>query len=167
MIALNEQLVGEQHKRVRPTRVEHAKRIEFVRNMLASGFSKGEIKTVTKATYGIKSSTVGRYVSRARERMLQETGKQKAEHVADSYEFYRKIQANPDEKSIVRLKARERIDKLLGLETPQRRELSGAGGQPEPEPDIGIEQRRANLLAIIDGELKRRELEPGDVMDKG
>ena len=163
MIAPYEQSVGEHPKKVRPTRVEHAKRIEFVRKMLTTGVSKAAIKRALRGTYDVRYRTAENYVARARERILQMTGKPRAEHVADSYEFYRKVQADPKEKCIVRLKARERIDKLLGLETPQRRELSGAGGQLEP--DIGIEQSRANLLAIIDAELKRRELEPGDVVD--
>lgn len=86
-------------------------------------------------TYDVRYRTAENYVARARERILQETGKPKAEHVADSYEFYRMMQVDAD-KDIDKIKARERIDKLLGLETPQRYEHSGPGESPIEVRDV-------------------------------
>jgi len=130
MIAPNEQSGGKRKKHIRPTRAEHAKRIEFVRKMLGAGATTQDIKAAMRSTYDVRWKTIYRYLARAREQLLAATGKPRADHIAESFELYRQVQADPKEKGLVKLKARALIDKLLGLETPQRHEHSGPGESP-------------------------------------
>lgn len=82
------------------------------------------------AEYGISSRTVERYLRRAREQMVEETGQPKDVLRAESVEFYRTVCQDSDAEDRDRIKARERIDKVLGLEAPQQFEHSGRNGAP-------------------------------------
>jgi hypothetical protein len=57
-----------------------------------------------------------RYMARAREENLKVLGIPRSDAVADSYNFYRAVVGNQDNKTKDRIDARTRIDKLLGLE---------------------------------------------------
>lgn len=64
--------------------------------------------------------------------MLKNLGRPREEHQADAYAFYDSVVKDKAQKTGDRIDAQERIDKLLGLESPQQIEHSGRDGGPVP-----------------------------------
>lgn len=117
---------------VKPTKAEHRKRLELVRNLLGRGLYDGEIKAIVGKRYGIKFRTVQRYLARAREDIRRETGRDFETLRGEAYETYRSIVSDQDAKPIERIKARERIDRLMGLEAPTKVAPTTVAGEDLP-----------------------------------
>jgi hypothetical protein len=126
-------------RRNRATRAEERDRIERTRQLLAAGSYKGEVKKALIAAYGISARTCEAYISRARAEILAGTGRSEDEHRADALALYESIKADPNSTNIEKLKAQERIDKLLALEGPVKVQHSGSVG-------VAVSQVRAELL---------------------
>lgn len=62
--------------------------------------------------------------------MFRDMGTNKEESRAQAIERYEAIAQDPASSPMERIRAQERIDKILGLECPQRTELSGINGKP-------------------------------------
>lgn len=123
-----------QSQRWKPTPDDQAEIDDLVYTLLSSGLLKSQIKTQVrkwgekkqKALLASNSNvviemdarTIERYLSRARARMVIESGKTKSELREDSLNFYltiaRDLTADPRNRII----ARERIDRLYGLDMP-------------------------------------------------
>jgi len=82
--------------------------------------------------------------------MIADASRPKAEHQAESYRFYAEVVANAQAKNADRIKARERIDKLLGLEAPAKHALTDTEGNniivylPKKDPLPQIEESGGN-----------------------
>lgn len=123
------------------------------RKLLGKGAYDGEVKTVVAARYGISRRTVERYLRRAREEMRAEIGRDKPDLQAESLEVYRSILMDEDAKPIEKIKARERMDKLLGLEAP----VKVASTDKEGNDLLTREQRQAHLEAILREQVEQSE----------
>ena len=144
---------------VMPTKLEHRDRIESVRKLLAIRTDKGEIKRFLKKTYGVGARTAEKYLSRARAKLLDETGIPKQEHKAGAYAFYAGMVSDENQEPSIRLKAQERIDKLFGLEAPsklnvtnQDDEVRGENSMIPSTPEL-IARMRKRLAEIERGRL--------------
>lgn len=113
----------------KPTRMQLEDRVERTRQLLAEGNRKHVIKKVLKQAYGVSAATCERYLRRARDLILEETGKPASEHRADAFAFYETLKADKSLPAIVRLKAQERVDKLLALELPVKLTLTDPSGE--------------------------------------
>lgn len=120
--------------------------VELTIDMLARRVQKGDIKRVLKERFALVARGAERALSRARAEMLKRTGAAKDDHRANAMQFYESIiratgqpavfapsgqlirAATPGPTVREKLIAQERIDALLGLEVPQRVELTGSGG---------------------------------------
>jgi len=125
-------------------------RVEMCRKMIANGRYDGEIKRAVAAHFNASTRTVERYLRRARDEILAESGKPVIEHRAESLAFYQKVRADLKEATKDRLRAQERIDGLLALampSAPQRHELSGPGGKPMQTQDVPTDE------AVMDAEI--------------
>ena len=102
----------------RPTVEELAERIEFCRSMLLRRVPKNTIKRALRAKFGgeISANTIEGYLGRAREALLADVGRGRHNHRANALGFYESIVADPKVAPRDKIKAQERIDKLLGLE---------------------------------------------------
>lgn len=136
------------HEIVRPTKADHARRLELVRKLLLARCAKWEIKKVLYAQFGIKARTAERYLSRARDQLLKELDRPKKDHVSDAYEFYVGIIRSKTATAREKILAQDRIDKLLGLEAPTRskHEHSGPDGGPISIDQINAEIQREERL---------------------
>jgi len=141
----------------RPTREELAERVELARHLLAMGCRKSYIKKRLRKKYGdLDHATIERYLTRAREEILAATGVPRPEHRGWSLAFYGAIRSNLRFGAKERLKAQERIDKLLGLED-------------KSPPDI-LEQFLASLPAELARALRAAlsaALSPGATAEGG
>jgi hypothetical protein len=102
----------------RPTVDELAERIELCRSMLLRRVPKSTIKKVIRQRFGaeLSANTIEGYLGRAREQLLADVTRGRQNHRADALGFYESMLANPKVADRDRIKAQERIDKLLGLE---------------------------------------------------
>lgn len=123
-----------QSARWKPTAEEQVELEDLTYNLLSSGFLKTDIKKYLRKwaekkekalqthypgiVIEMDARTVERYLSRARERMVAESGKTKDELRQDSLSFYLAIARDPTADHRSKLIARERIDRLYGLDMP-------------------------------------------------
>lgn len=136
-----------------PTAAEMAARVEYARQLLAGGAYKSTIAAALRAKFGpLCARTVEVYLSRAREKIHAAAHDGRVELRCESLAFYRSIIADPKADHRDKLKARERIDKLLALElrlppvevlceylgfTPEQlaAAVASVAGRPVPDPD--------------------------------
>ena len=133
------------------TRIEMEERVEMTARLLAKGLYKGQVKAAIIGQYAVSARMAETYISRARCKLLAETGRPKIEHRAESYAVYAEIRQTAKQ-DIVRLKAQERIDKLFGLEEATEVRHSGhttadvtSGGKELATAD----ERRVELAALV------------------
>jgi hypothetical protein len=99
---------------------EDQKCLQHIRKLLTLRNDKGDIKRAIIAKYGISVSSFERRLSRVRRELLDETEQPIDEHRSDAYHFYLSVLRDRNASHRDRLKAAERIDKLLGLERQQQ-----------------------------------------------
>ena len=119
---------------IKPTRAEVEDRIESAGQFYAAGLTTGQRKIAMREKFGgMDHATCLRYLARARKRWAAEsdlTPQQRKAQRGQAIEFYRQQMRNSKVSDRVKIMAQERIDKLLGLESPVRTELSGVDGKP-------------------------------------
>jgi len=113
--------------------------------LLNSYQHKHEIFAVMEEEFGIKWRQSEEYLRLARERMLAETQKDKQEHVCDSFSFYKSIVEDPKVRPVDRIRAQEQIDRLLGLQQPQKVAPTTPDGEGSWTPET-TEQLRAKVF---------------------
>ncbi|QDT42222.1 hypothetical protein Pan241w_23030 [Gimesia alba] len=106
-----------QKKRVRTPRDTQALIVALIQKMISHGHFTCDIKTAIAEKFTISRRSVERYITRARREMQQEVENYLERHRAESFFFYRSIADSPHSADRDRLRARERIDKLLSLDT--------------------------------------------------
>lgn len=89
-----------------------------VQRLLEARYHKTEIKRTISNQFDIAPRTVMTYLKYAKDRLIELTGRSREEHIQDAYGFYLSILKDKNNSTMARLKAAERIDKLLGLEVP-------------------------------------------------
>ena len=83
---------SESHTNGRKSSAEEVvKRIHQVADLLCAGYKRGEIAAAMHAQYGISARQTGDYTSRAKALILQEVGRPKDEHRAESFGYYQKM----------------------------------------------------------------------------
>lgn len=110
--------------------------------------------------WGVHWKTVDRAMGRAREEIMQRLGRTKEQFRAESLAFYEAKTADPKASVADQVKARHRVDDLLGLDAPKKQEISGPKGSPiELEHKIGkpidygrMEGLAKNLFGVPDAD---------------
>lgn len=138
----------------RTSDAELEERVELVRTLLCSRYPKYKIKRLLKERYDVCPRTVENYLARARRELVEATGQGKDEHVADAYAFYLSILENRETATRDKLKAQERMDKLLGLEMPQKFAATDTRGN-----DLNADERRSRIAEIVDVLRQRSRIE--------
>jgi len=126
---------------------ELAERVEQVVQWMREGIMhKGTLKKKIKAEWNLEFRAAEKYVSLARQQVLLNLNDSRENHRAKSLTFYEGIAL--DEKATVgdKIRARERVDKLLGLEQPQQIHAE-VSVKPNGVPvnELPLEQRRQLL----------------------
>ena len=110
------------------TEAEVEERVTEVEKMLRAGpILKSQLVKFIKNKFEVQRRMAEYYIARARERMLLRLNRVKDEHRAESLSYYEGVILNPAATVREKVVARERIDKLLGLEVAQRLELEHSG----------------------------------------
>lgn len=90
--------------------------VQLIIKMLNMRKYTSEIKQAIAQEYGLATRSVERYIARARKEIVQDTNLSVDEHRGEAFHFYRSIINDANSTRRERLQARERIDKLLGLD---------------------------------------------------
>lgn len=128
----------------KPTNEEITERVHYVLDMLAGGRYKHEIVRTCKDRYDVSTRTVEQYLSRARSLMVEKTEKPRDEWRFEQLRRYLEIGEDKSHSAVARVRALERIDKILGLEIhmPRHLQISGPDGGP-------IEHRSEQQVAVV------------------
>jgi hypothetical protein len=132
-----------------PNERDHLKkelRILETEKLLVAATHDTHVLAELQRRYGVKEATAKEYLREAKRNMIEAVRKDHLEHLAEAINFYRQVIANPKEPTINRIKAQTRLDKLLGLEAPQRHILFPGTEPPPFEPAL---QRRALQNPLI------------------
>ncbi|WP_339732503.1 hypothetical protein [uncultured Gimesia sp.] len=113
--------------------------LRLIRKMLGMGKYTSDIKQAVAQEFHLSRRSVERYIKRARKEMVERTGISVEYHRSDAFHFYRSMINDPKAHPREKLRARERMDKLLGLDMPVKTHL-----EPELTP--------AELQAMSDEE---------------
>jgi hypothetical protein len=101
------------------TNEEIEKRVRVVADMIAvKHLPDGLIRKALFDQFGIGWRQADRYMSRARKYILERTGRDKDEHVAQAYTFYESIMRDPEASRGEKMAAQRDIRQLLGLDAP-------------------------------------------------
>ena len=133
----------------RCTEREAEERTQLVVDLMSLGYHDGQIKRTVSGRYNVSPRSTEIYLGRARQ-VLRETAEgEPQEHRGRSLNVYAKVVRDPTATNFERIKAQSRIDKILGLEAPQRIEHSGGITVDQAmEPDVvaAIEQKREDAI---------------------
>ena len=134
----------------RPVAVIQA-RVQWIENLLVTEtLLKSELKKRVRERYGIQNPrTIEEYITRARERLMTRLMRTKDEHRLESLSFYEGMLHSTATTPTEKIRARERIDKLLGLEQPMQiqAELS-TKPMGVPVDQLPLAQRKQLLDAV-------------------
>ena len=109
---------------------ENCERVELCRKLLASHASEGDVERALVQKFGVGRRQARRYLAAARQAMLLAAERSREVHLAEAYAFYRSLAANADAKDADRIKAQERIEKLLRLDSASPEQSTDVDGQP-------------------------------------
>jgi hypothetical protein len=132
---------------------------------LSRRLHKCDIKALLKKQYGLEPRSVERVLARARERLIERSNKTVDHHRDDAYAFYDAIIRDSAAPIRFKILAQERIDRLLGLQRPERLELTGQGGGPVEvtAPDYSkLSLDELKMLKTIVSKAKRPTDQPKD-----
>lgn len=139
-------------------------RIEFVQNCLSRYVLKSEIKKLVREKYGeISHQSIESYLSRAKQRILAGIQKTREECRAQSVAFYESVLMDPNATTMERLKARQRLDAVLGTNAPTKVAVTDTDGK-----DVSPDEARARVSDLARGVLNRignggtGAVDPGD-----
>lgn len=120
---------------------------------MAKCLHKSQIKRAMAEKYGLCARSVENWIARVREHWAKESkGLQKDDLRAEALAVYREIMLDPKSRMADKLRARERMDLLQGLEV-NRMELSAPNGAPLPvaqDKVIIIEMPATGAMAAQD-----------------
>ncbi|MBL4702742.1 MAG: hypothetical protein JKX85_15970 [Phycisphaeraceae bacterium] len=114
----------------KPTKLEKESRIDRVLQMLVAGSSKSEIKKMCRSSFGVSARTAERYLSSARNILIEELDEPREVLIARSLGLYRSVVSDNKSSTINKLRAQKRVDKIMGLESPLKHEITGKDGKP-------------------------------------
>lgn len=153
-----------QSARWKPTAEEQVEIEDLTYTLLASGLLKSDIKRHLRKwaekkqkslqahhpniVIEMDARTIERYLSRARERMVAESGKSKDELRQDSLNYYLAITRDPSADHRSKLIARERIDRLYGLEMPLKVAPTDPTGQ-KPYANLSDEELDTRIAEAL------------------
>lgn len=123
-------------------------REDYVFEMLSRGLHKSVIKKSFRARFDedglpTPARTIENYIARARERVLLVLSRTREEERAQSVAFYEAMARDETATVGELIRARERIDKLLGLEAASKHEHVGKDG--------GVLETKTTLILDFSG----------------
>lgn len=158
---------GHSNIRRKATDAEKQRRIEEAAALIARGWSNWEIRRALMHKYSITITTAGKYLGLGHRVLAEEVNVERHQLVAASYAFYQSIKRDQNVELGLRLAAQARIDKLMGLETAAKLEVTGPNGGPLQVLTMSAreaieEMQRRGLWGSLDDLTRQNLLEAAD-----
>ncbi len=107
--------------------------IEWAAEQISAGLYDYQIGEAARVQYNLpRGRPLKRLLNKARHLLLRRRSATRESMQAQSLGFYESVLRNPGADVADKLKARQRIDQLFGLEEPKRVEVGGPKGAPLP-----------------------------------
>jgi hypothetical protein len=122
----------------RPGRKTHSskefqQRIELVAIQLSKRLPKHTVKQNIKEHFGVSARMAEEYISRARELLVDWSGKSLTEHFNEAAAFWLGVIQDPTKDFAYKMRAEENLERLYGLwRRPQRQPVGSPGTRSEP-----------------------------------
>ncbi|QDU11626.1 hypothetical protein [Gimesia aquarii] len=104
--------------RTRISKEQQIQLVQLVKHLLSLGKHPLEIKRAVTLEFNLSTRSINRYIARARHEMVERLEVPIEQLRAESFFFYVSVINDAKSTQRERLRARERIDKLLGLDKP-------------------------------------------------
>jgi ATP/maltotriose-dependent transcriptional regulator MalT len=151
------------HRKGKIPRAEIRKRIKLASTMLMQGYPNSQIKATFYEQFSVSYRSVERYLSKARAQLRAQSGKPPEDHIAESLAFYTSITRDTQAPYSARLRARENIDRLLGLRKPFKIAATDAAGNDLPADELQTRRERvAQALEVLKQRASIRNLAIGE-----
>lgn len=139
-------------KFVKPTAKEKEERIDFLVQLLAQrpGLTRFQVNRILAKRYNVGWQTAINYLRYAKEELRKRLDRPVEEIRSNAVNFYEAVITDSQHPIMARIKAQIALCKLLGLDSPQKVELSGPDGKPI--------QQEAEMKLYLDG-MSVKELE--------
>ena len=115
------------------TNIEVEQRIEAAYLLLAQRRTEGQIKATFEKEYNLAYRQTLEYITRARKRIAQESGKPKEQHAMDCLTTYVSLIRDPRSKSSDKIAANKGIVDMLGLKAPTTVTVGAATGSTDAQ----------------------------------
>lgn len=133
----------------RPAKIT-AEVVEFAAFARARRIPKSAIKRLLSERFGLKARSCETVFARAREEEIKASGKSIDQHRSEMFALFNSFIADKDVTVRNKLIAAEHLCKLLGLNRPDRIELSGPdGGAIEVKKEIDLTQLSDEELQVL------------------
>ena len=130
-----------------------AERIEFVRERLARCFYRSEVVKALRKKFGLDTAQANRAFTRAQEELWREYYERGMEDWrVFSVEFYRSVLNSELASMAEKIKAMNRIDRVLGLEKPVTQKVQVVTGLEDMSEEQVRDRAAMQGLPVYDGD---------------
>lgn len=115
------------------TKAEHERRVAFARKCIGDLMMyEGEVKRVCAVKFGCSPRSAERYIKAAREQLRDQAGLSDDDFRAQNLAPLQKIIADPKTSARAKIAAIKVVNRMYGLNKPQKHEISGPDGGDIP-----------------------------------
>jgi len=137
------------------TQEEKQRRMDLIADWLNERpILDGKLKKRIRQEFDLDFRQAAFYIASVKEKLLERLGRTKDEWRIESLSFYEKVIRAADATYADKTRARERVDKLLGLDMPSQMEVKHSGGVVHTDSvdiaslNLPIETRKLLLEAV-------------------
>ena len=146
------------------------RRLSLAVDLLSSLHSKGEVVAQLKQEFQISARACERIITPAKARILANTEKELSEHINEAYGFYRRMIKDSTIDVRERIRAREALDKLLGIQGKTLKAAAGISKEQINEIISNVVLDVLHFLAALNPKLREfiadKQTELADFIDK-
>ena len=146
-------------RKVKPTKAQFEQLIVLAVTAIKQGYNNSQNKAALKAKGVASTQTALEYMARARERIRSESDIPIDQLRSESLEFYKHLIRDPRTTIREKILARERFDKIMGLDAPVQAQVGGIAGAPIQISELSDDDTRKAMLAVR-GALDRSKVLP-------
>lgn len=147
-------------KSKRPTPEEKQERVEMARQLIGQGLYRSEIKRQLSDEYGITTRSAERHITDAIKSIRESVERSDADQIGDAIAFYEQIIRDKNASHVAKIKARERMDKILGIEVT-RHAISMNYKEKLEELGVDPETAMSDMREAIASALQNTTKSPG------
>lgn len=158
---------GQKKPYVKGTNDQLQERIEETAGLLAMGATKTEIHKVVGGKHNVVWRTVDIYIARARKWLEKQADRTQEQVRSESVNWYERQLKSSGAALRDKIKCRERLDEIYGIDAPKRQQISTPEGEPleiaatvvKPDGEVAISEEQ--LAQVLERLHARRQAAAG------